>query len=259
MSAAAHRGDVKSSGTPWKTPAIVLVVMAGIVATTGLGLWQLERRHWKLDLIARVAERVGQVPTAVPGPREWPSVAAGSHEYRHVRLAGRFLNDREILVQAVTTLGGGFWVLTPLRTDQGFVVLVNRGFVPTDRKAPDSRRTGAVDAETTVTGLLRISEPGGGFLRANDPSANRWYSRDVAAMAAARGLADVAPFFVDADGTPNDGGWPRGGLTVVQFRNSHLAYALTWFGLAAMLVAASAAVLRGGTVGGDQKRRRRCP
>ena len=86
----------------------------------------------------------------------------------------------------------------------------------------------------TVTGLLRASEPGGGFLRANDPARDRWYSRDVAAIARARGLGEVAPFFIDADATPNPGGYPVGGLTVVAFRNDHLVYALTWFGLAGL-------------------------
>jgi surfeit locus 1 family protein len=88
----------------------------------------------------------------------------------------------------------------------------------------------------TVTGLLRASEPGGGFLRANDPADGRWYSRDVAAIAEAEGVGPVAPYFIDAGATPNPRGLPVGGLTVVSFRNTHLAYALTWFALAALVV-----------------------
>jgi len=234
--------------------AFILVLMAGILTTAALGFWQVERRQWKLDLIARVTARIHQAPVPAPGPADWPDVTAATQEYRHVSLAGRYLNDRETLVQAVTELGGGFWVLTPFRTDRGFTVLVNRGFVPPDRRQADQRRDGNVDTDTTVTGLLRISEPGGGFLRDNDPAAGRWYSRDVAAIAAAQDLGDAAPYFVDAAATANMGGWPRGGLTVVQFRNNHLVYALTWFGLAAMLVVALAYVLRGD--GGGKRRRR---
>ena len=118
-------------------------------------------------------------------------------------------------------------------------MLVNRGFVPsrtTDRHSP----TGPV----TVTGLLRLTELDGAFLRRNDPAANRWYSRDVAAIARARGLANAAPFFIDADATPNPGGWPLGGLTVVRFRNTHLIYALTWFALAAMAAGGAVLTLR---------------
>jgi surfeit locus 1 family protein len=126
--------------------------------------------------------------------------------------------------------------MTPFVTDQGFTILVDRGFVPTDRRDPQSRRAGELAGETTVTGLLRISEPGGGFLRANDPAHGRWYSRDVAAIARAHGLADVAPYFIDADAAPNPGGLPIGGLTVVSFPNNHFLYALTWFVLAVMVL-----------------------
>ena len=112
-------------------------------------------------------------------------------------------------------------------------MLVNRGFVPKDRKATAARATGNPPDEVEVTGLLRVTEPGGAFLRTNDPAANRWYSRDVAAIAKARGLGETAPYFVDADGAPNRGGYPVGGLTIVRFPDNHLVYALTWFALCA--------------------------
>lgn len=201
----------------------------------GLGVWQLQRLAWKLDLIARVDARVHAPAAPAPGPAAWPSVSAQRDEYRHVQVRGTFDNRRETLVQAVTALGPGYWVMTPLTTDQGDTVLIDRGFVPTALAAQADRREGLLQGPVTVTGLLRVSEPHGGFLRANQPAAGRWYSRDVAAIARARGIARAAPYFVDADATPNPGGWPRGGLTVVRFRNPHLVYAMTWFALAAMV------------------------
>jgi surfeit locus 1 family protein len=124
--------------------------------------------------------------------------------------------------------------MTPLLSDRGFTVLVNRGFVPPERVDPRTRGPGQRSGPSLITGLLRLSEPGGGFLRRNDPVHDRWYSRDVAAIARARGLRPgaTAPYFIDADATPNPGGLPVGGLTVISFPNSHLVYALTWFGLA---------------------------
>ncbi len=225
----------------------VFGVGAGVVflVLLGLGTWQVERRAWKLDLIARVDARVHAPAVSAPGPAEWPRVGPDD-AYRHVRLSGTFLHDRETLVQAVTERGGGFWVLTPLRRPDGSLVLVNRGFVPGDRRDPATREPGQVAGETTVTGLLRLTEPKGAFLRSNDPTDDRWYSRDVAAIAAARGLTEVAPYFVDAGATPNPGGLPVGGLTVIAFPNNHLVYAITWYGMALMLAGAMVYVLRGG-------------
>ncbi|WP_245318051.1 MULTISPECIES: SURF1 family protein [unclassified Mesorhizobium] len=229
---------------------LALLGLLGVTVFVGLGIWQLERRVWKLDLIARVDQRIHAPVVDAPGPATWGGMTAAGYEYSHVRLAGRFLGGKNTLVQAVTELGGGYWVLTPMRTDRGFVVLVNRGFIPQERKAEFEQESGGLGSPTVIDGLLRVSEPGGGFLRSNDPAGNRWYSRDVAAIAATRGLTnDIAPYFVDAEASA---GWPRGGLTVVTFRNSHLVYALTWFTLAAMLAAALAAPMIGA-------RRRRGP
>jgi surfeit locus 1 family protein len=209
--------------------ALCLLLALGFAA---LGVWQIERRVWKLDLIHRVDQRIHAEPRALPVPARW----AGDYAYRRVRARGTFLHDREALVQAVTERGPGWWVITPLRTGTG-LVLVNRGFVPTERRNPATRHAGDVAGQVTIIGLLRTSEPGGGFLRANDPKADRWYSRDVAAIARARALGQVAPFFIDADATANPGGYPVGGLTVIAFPNNHLVYALTWFALSALSLA----------------------
>lgn len=226
--------------------AIVIGLLAATAAVTcfGLGIWQLERRAWKLDLIARVETRSTAPPAALPPPSDWTGPALAGLEYRRVSASGRFRHDLETFVQAVTEYGPGFWVLTPLETEGGFTVLVNRGFVPPERRDAASRAAGNVGGTVHVTGLARLSEPGGAFLRRNDPAADRWYSRDVAAIAAARGLDRVVPYFVDADATPNPGGWPVGGLTVLAFRNTHLVYALTWFALALMATGALAYLIR---------------
>lgn len=218
-----------------------LALIAGLAA---LGVWQVQRLAWKTSLIAQVEARIHAAPAAAPGPQAWPSIAQDRDQYRRVAVHGVFQHDRETLVQAVTAAGPGFWVMTPLRTDQGFTVLVNRGFVPGDRRRAADRRAGLVAGERQVVGLLRLTEPHGGFLRANDPTNDLWRSRDVAAIGASRGLDDLAPYFIDADATPNPGGWPRGGLTVVRFANSHLVYAVTWFALALGVAVALGFVLR---------------
>lgn len=211
----------------------------------GLGIWQIERRSWKLDLIARVEARIHAAPVAAPGPDAWGGIGAASDEYRRVALQGRYLDAPETLTMAVTERGPGFWVMAPFRSDAGFTVLVNRGFVPEDRRNASERRMAGTGG-TKVVGLLRLSEPGGGFLRSNDPAAGRWYSRDVAAIASARGLGEVASYFVDADATAEPGPLPQGGMTQVRFRNTHLIYALTWFCLALMSAGAAIFLIRRG-------------
>ncbi|QHL91867.1 SURF1 family protein [Sphingomonas changnyeongensis] len=203
-----------------------------MLAGLGLGVWQFKRMVWKHALIAQVEARLRADPVAAPGPASWPAISAGKDAYRRVTLSGRFRHDRETLVQAVTERGGGYWVLTPLEAP-GFTVIVNRGFVPAGARDPARRRAGNRAGPITVTGLLRLSEPGGGFLRANDPARDRWHSRDVAAIATRRRLGPVAPYFIDADAAPNPGGLPVGGMTVVRFADNHLVYALTWLALAA--------------------------
>lgn len=254
------RRDFRPEPRPSRGKAALVLMLLGLaLATAGfgaLGVWQLQRLDWKLALIARVNARIHATPT--PAPTDWQHISAARDEYRHVYLQGRFLPGHDTRVQAVTALGAGFWVLTPFRTDAGRIVLVNRGFVPPDWPG------GLPPPVRQVSGLLRLSEPGGAFLRHNDPATARWYSRDVAAIARAQGLSHVAPYFVDADavavgdaaaaaasaakpaagdsatlGSPDAAAWPRAGLTVTHFRNSHLSYALTWFALALMSAAAA--------------------
>ncbi|WP_255699757.1 SURF1 family protein [Jiella avicenniae] len=241
---------------------LALAAVAGVILFAGfvaLGIWQIERRSWKLGLIAAVNERVAAAPVAAPGPDAWASIDFDDDEYRHATATGRFLPGKSVFAQATTDYGGGFWLMTPLRDARGFTVLVNRGFVPSKDFAADDDLSGE---PKTVTGLLRMSQPGGGFLRANVPAEGRWYSRDVAAIAASQQLGGpVAPYFIDAGspldhtpppnaemGAPPPGSvaYPVTGLTRIAFRNQHLQYALTWFALAGLVLVAAFVVIRHG-------------
>lgn len=220
--------------------ALLVLLVVSFAGFCALGTWQVQRLAWKRDLVARVDARLAAAPAPAPARADWPAVSRERDEYRRVSLDGRWIDGHDTRTQAVTELGAGSWLLSPLRLRDGDVVLVNRGFVPKGA-AP----TPLPDGDVRVAGLLRISEPGGGFLRDNAPGEDRWYSRDVAAIAEARGLDAVAPYFVDAAADPS-ADWPRGGLTVVAFRNSHLSYALTWFGMAVLCVVCGVVVLRHG-------------
>ncbi len=217
----------------------MLLSIAGFVA---LGVWQVERLSWKLDLIARVDQRVKAEPVPAPLGR---SVNAADDEYRRVTTTGTLQNGKETLVYASTELGPGYWVMTPLSLPDGKAILINRGFVPVDKRNPETRQSGQLSGPVTITGLIRMTEPKGSLLQSNDPASGRWYSRDVAAIAVEKGVTNAAPYFIDTDATPNPGGLPVGGLTRIVFPNNHLVYAITWFGLALMVAGLLGYVIRG--------------
>jgi len=218
-----------------KITALVLFDLAALLivaALVALSVWQFQRRAWKLDLIARVEAHVHAPAVPAPGPEERPGISAAA-AYRRVAITGKWAADPPALVRAVTEHGGGYWVMAPFLRDDGTTVIVNRGFVPSDRRDPASWRPLPGRADS-VTGLLRLTEPRGTLLQTNDPATDRWYSRDVQEIAEARGLRNVVPYFIDAERQPGEEGIPIAGLTVLTFSNNHLSYALTWAALAIM-------------------------
>ena len=269
MTAAAGRSARRKLTPAW---ALFLVVaVAAVVGLGSLGTWQVQRLGWKRTLIAASSTRVQLAPVPAPAAGQWAGIVERPDDfiYRRVELSGHWQTGLDTWVQATTELGAGYWLITPLARDDGTVVLINRGFVARREPAPSAA---LVDADgkpnpVTVTGLLRTSESPGVFPRRNDPDADRWFSRDVAAIADRRGLGPVAPYFVDAQAatsttsttmTPHSQPQPQPqpqpeastsaepvpGLTVVQFRNHHLGYAVTWFVLAAMTAGAAWRVWR---------------
>lgn len=227
--------------------SIIGASLALVALFMALGIWQVERRAWKHRLIATVAARIHAPPVPPPGIARWDGLSQASDGYRRVRATGQYLHIHDSFVRATTERGSGYWVMTPFETGT-FILLVNRGFVPADQRETTPR---APVGLTSVTGLLRLSEPGGGFLRANDPGADRWYSRDVAAIARARRIGPVAPYFIDAEAGADPAAYPIGGLTVVRFPDNHLVYALTWFALAGLSGWGGWRVLRDGRDGDD--------
>lgn len=220
---------------PLLWPTVATAIAFAILV--GLGIWQIERLHWKLGLIAIIDARMA-APAAPPPPQaDWAGLDSGKLEYRHLRLSGHFLNDRELYYFAQDDQGAaGYDVVTPMVLDTGGTVLVDRGFVPEDRKDPATRQPGELKGDITIVGVARAPQSRNAFTPPDDVARNVWFTRDPEAMAAAAKLGPVAPFYVEADATPNPGGLPQGGRTRVHLRNEHFQYALTWFGLAGVLL-----------------------
>lgn len=218
-----------------QSASLWLAICTGVVFVIlfSLGCWQVYRWQWKLDLIQRVESRVHQAAVAAPDRAGWLAVSRDQSEYLHVNLQGQLQYALSLPVVASTIHGSGYWVMTPLIRNNGERILINRGFVK-NMAAFDAELKKRDEQPVSITGLLRISEPGGSVLRKNDPDARRWYSRDVKAMGQAMGLTDLAPYFVDQEAGTEVSDGPVAGLTVIRFQNSHVVYALTWFTLAAL-------------------------
>ena len=215
-------------------PGLTIACAIAFALLCGLGVWQLERLQWKLALIARVNGHMTAQPVSLDRVM---AMTPDEAQYRRVTLQGRFDNAHEAYVFATGKDGDPVYhVLTPFRTDDGRWLMVDRGIVPKDRLDPATRAAGQIAGETSVTGVWRQPDGPGLFTPAPDLKNRIWYARDLKSIAAADHLTLAAPELVEAGPAPNPGGLPLGGQTVVTFRNQHLSYAVTWFGLAAGLL-----------------------
>ncbi len=211
-----------------------LFTVPGVLILLALGIWQVQRLHWKEGLIAQRDAAVVAAPIALPQTM----AEARADEFRHVVADGAFQNDKELFLAATSDSGeAGYQVVTPLKMTDGRTIFVNRGFIPLELKDPAKRAAGQLSGPQRVVGLLRVppAEKPSFFLPNNRPDLNLWFWVDLPAMARQDGIADPPPFYIDADKTPNPGGWPKGGITVLDLPNNHLQYAITWFLLAIAL------------------------
>jgi len=213
----------------------VLITVPAVLIMLALGTWQVQRMAWKAELLQRVEQRVKAPPVPLPATVSDPE----SFEFRPVTVTGRFLHDKEMRLMARPRQGQvGYEVLTPLqRADGGGVVLVNRGFVPMDRRDPATRPESQSGGEVSLTGLVRLPQPAGWMQPENRPGGDAWMRVDPPAMAAALGLSGVAPLVVEALPEPGKTGGVLNGIPPqVELPNNHLQYAFTWYSLAVTLI-----------------------
>jgi surfeit locus 1 family protein len=211
--------------TLFSAPALIVLV--------GLCLWQVQRLHWKQELIADRESRVAAEPIALPA--EGADLAAV--DYRRVRLEGTFRHDKELFLGARSLNGNvGYQVLTPFELAGGGAVLIDRGWVPVERKAPESRPEGQLAGPQAIDGIVRLA-PGKVWMQPdNEPAHNMWFFVDLPAMKTASGVGIRTDLFVDAGPAQNPGKYPVGGQTRIELPNDHLQYAITW-GLLAVALA----------------------
>jgi surfeit locus 1 family protein len=220
-------------------PTVLSVV--GVVILIGLGVWQLDRKAWKENLIATINERIARAPDALPPRASWTRLVQASDEYRRVTFLAEFLEGQEALIYTAGSSlrpdvkGPGYWVFAPAQLPGGSIVVIDRGFVPVDAKDPATRAEGAPHGVVEITGIMRWPETRGIFTPADDPNGNVWYLRDPKAIAETKKWASAAPFYIDQESPVPSGGLPLPGKLEVRLPDNHLQYAITWFGLALAL------------------------
>ncbi len=222
---------------------LLVPALLAFAVLIGLGTWQIQRKAWKEGLIASLTMRLAAPPQALPVANTWSALNQAHDEFHRVKFRATFENDREALVFASAAAfrpdvtGPGYWVFTPARLADGDVVIVNRGFVPDGRQDPKSRPGGELSGPVDIAGAMRWADDRHWFTPSDDPDHNLWFTRDPAAIAVAKGVSAVAPFYVEQETPMPPGGLPQPGGLVVSLPDNHLQYAVTWYGLAAVLVA----------------------
>jgi surfeit locus 1 family protein len=210
-----------------------LMTLVALVILLGLGTWQLQRLQWKSEIIATIEANVALPVTPLPNE----DIDVEAWRYRKAQVVGRFHHDKEIHLYAASAKGKpGYLIITPLERPDGRFVMFNRGWVPLDKRAPQTRLAGQVEGLQTVVGMGRKPWLQNTFVADNEPQENIWFYGDLDGMAKFRGIVHYAPLFLEADETPNPGGLPLGGQSRINISNDHLSYALTWFSLAIALL-----------------------
>jgi surfeit locus 1 family protein len=216
--------------------------LAALAVFIALGTWQLQRKAWKETLIAGLEQRLNAPPIELLPRDRWAQLDPMEDEFRHVKFSGAFVPGAEALVYTTgSTLrsdvsGPGYWVLAPVRLATGGVVVVNRGFIPEGRQDIASRAGDEITGLVEMVGALRWPEARGIFSPNDQPERNLWFVRDPVAIATAKGWGDVAPFYVELESPRPAGGLPQPGALKANLRNEHLQYAITWYGLALVVV-----------------------
>lgn len=223
-----------TSKNPKKSLTIpTLFTCVGIILLLGLGSWQVKRLMWKEALVSKIEYQLSQTPLTLAEVLSEPE----KHQYRRVRLKGRFLHEKEArLYTGPKILKGepGYNLLTPLATDSGYV-LVDRGWIPQTMKDPDKRQEVAMDEEAQFEAMLMPQETPTWYTPENQLAQNMWFWIDVPTMMGEL-VGNNEMYFRALKKEEKSLLYPIAGEAKINVRNDHLQYAITWYSLAIILI-----------------------
>jgi cytochrome oxidase assembly protein ShyY1 len=237
------------SATPRGAAGLGIVALVMVTVCVGLGLWQLQRRVEKHALIAALTERLASAPATLP--MQWDALTPAWDEFRRVRFAAIYQPAPDAMVYSSGSAvredvsGPGTWAFLPARLPSGETIVINAGFVQNtmqDRAQQDRAVTRLITGEVvTLTGYIRFPETASALTPQENIAKRLWFTRDHPAMVRALGWGEdkpVAPFYIDLEAPVPPGGIPKPGPLTVHLKDDHLQYAITWFGLAAVMAIA---------------------
>lgn len=213
-------------------PTVTTVLM--LIALLSLGTWQVQRHNWKSDLIAKLKYRSQATAVALPAA----DAPLGAVEFQRVQVNGSFLHEREFFLLGRSRRGTpGLHVLTPLlRSDGKGYILIDRGWIPFERRDPLSRAKGLVKGQVSFEGIVRIARGPNMFMPDNDPTGNNWYFIDPGAMAFKAEIDALPSYYVLSGAKEIPSIYPIPRQWRLDIRNDHIEYAVTWYLMAFILV-----------------------
>lgn len=226
-----------ASYTRFRLVLLSVAVLVALGILLSLGTWQLQRKAWKEGIIAQLNERAQMPALSLDEAIAIFKQAPDSVEFRNVTVSGIYDHAFERHLISAQAQGAAWQIITPMLTTDKKQVLVMRGIVPDPLKNPDMRPQGLMKTPLTLKTRVRLSEVRTNFTPDNQPEKNSWYWRDGDALRASVGLPqgfESVQFFLEVLEPSSD--WPKPDPAGINIRNSHLMYALTWFGLALTLI-----------------------
>lgn len=207
----------------------LLFGLFGAAVLVSLGVWQVQRLHWKAAVLAQIDSRIGAAPVDVPGT---PDPVAD--RFLPVKVAGHFTSENIDVLVSRKEFGAGYRVIAVMETLTGRRLLVDRGFL-----VEAARGLPRVTTDVEVTGNLLWPQEVDGFTPAPDSKTGVWFARDLPAMAKA---LNTEPILVVARSDTGDMIEPLP-VDSSTIPNDHLNYAITWFSLAIVWVGMTALLL----------------
>lgn len=218
---------------------VTLAAVASALLTARLGLWQLDRAAQKETLQQAVDSNVALPPLPTQALASTPAQAAGQL-HRRVTVRGQWLPERTVFLDNRQMDGRpGFFVLTPLRLDDGSAVLVQRGWVPRDMQERTRLPAIATPAQP-VTLTARIEGPPARLYEFTPQGGETGVIRQNLAIESFAdetqlGLRPLTLLQLDDAAAPAADGlrrhWPLPAVDV----HKHYGYAVQWFSLAALI------------------------